>query len=111
MAFTLQSVMDAAGTDLNDPASGGRWSATDRLSFCNDGLAMAKSLRPDLFLATLGVDYTALAVDATAPLPDVYKPALVAYVKGRCLKKNTDARNLSEADAQIKFAIEVLKSL
>lgn len=110
MAYTLQNVLDSAATDLQDP-NGTRFAAADRLEFCNDAIGMGRSLRPDLFLSTLDVDYTAVAADQSVPLSEVYRPALVAYVKGRCLKRSTDQRDRAEGDAQIKFAVDAFKAL
>lgn len=110
MTFKLQDVIADAGTDLND-ASGTRWTPADRLTYVNDGIAAAKSLRPDLFLATIAEDYEALETGDDVPLPDRYRPALLAYVKHRCLERQTDRKNLPEAAAQFKLFVETMRSL
>jgi len=110
MAFKLEDVMADAGRDLND-LDKKRWPDADRLAFVNEAIAMSKSLRPDLFLSSLGAAFTPLAQGDTVPVPDRYRTAMVAFVKARCLERQTDRKNEAEAQGYMKLFTQSLGAL
>jgi hypothetical protein len=73
---TMQAIIDRARVLLQD-ASKVRYTDPECLGALNDGIKMAKRLRPDLFFGQYGTPYADLALGGTFPLPPEYEPAAI----------------------------------
>jgi len=91
VANIVQTVIDEARLDLGDastnPATGSaitpRYPDSDLLRFANAGIAIAVTVRPDLYYNNYGTAWIDVAATASFPLPIEYRAAIVSYVVHR----------------------------
>ena len=83
MSVSMQSVLDLARLDLNDSEKT-RNPDANMLSFANDGIAKALTIRPDLKWGSYATAYTDLSTASDFPLPLEYRPAIANYIVLRC---------------------------
>lgn len=79
---TMGDIVGRARVILADPNSV-RWSDQVLLGYVNEGLAIARTVRPDLFRGQHATVQTPLLSSATFPLGMVYESHLVDYTAGR----------------------------
>ena len=114
---TVQSVMDLARLDLNDLATGTivpRDSQADLLSYCNNAIAKAVTMRPDLNFGNYGTgtstvsDYTDLGTASTFPLDLEYRAPIAAYIVKRAQSGDDAYASSAKADQAL---VEYMKGL
>jgi len=97
---TMQNVVDLARVDMNDPGKV-RWSDAKLLAYGNDALQLAKVLRSDLFIGSLGTPLADLALGNTFPLPLAYRRLVADFIIGRAALKDDENAQGARAPAYL----------
>lgn len=85
----MSDIVARARKDLSD-ADAVRWSDADLLTYANEALAAARSLRPDLFASTLLTPQEPATLGEPFPLPMRYEGLIVFYTVGRAHMRDTE---------------------
>jgi hypothetical protein len=97
VAFYLQNVDGIVGearTLLQDTVAPYRYSDADLVTELNVAIYEARRIRPDLFLQYRGKNpypgFTETDMHVPVPFEDVYRPALVYYIVGKCTLRDEE---------------------
>lgn len=90
MSYTMQQVVDRGRLPLNDAAKT-RYLDAELLGYVNEGIALLKIKRPDLFFGSFTALPGAKILTDAFPLDDTLYPALCDYVTARAEAKNGES--------------------
>lgn len=107
MAASTMNLLDRARLPLNDEDKT-RWPDTELLSYLNEGLALVRRSRPDLFFATLLEEPVVDLNTADVPIPYTHRQPLVDYVSGRAQMKDGDVAGV-KAGELLQLSVAGLK--
>ena len=101
MAVTMQSIVDLARVDMNDPGKL-RWSDAKLLAYANDALQVAREWRADLFVGSLGTPLADLLLADNCPLPPAYRRIVADFIIGRAAMKDDENAQNGRAPAYLQ---------
>lgn len=105
---TVDSVVAAARTELQDTRTPYRYSDADLISYLNMAMLEARRLRPDLFLGRM-LTYSTLSTGQPLNFEPMFRPSLVYYVSGRAYLRDDEATTDSRAAVLLnKFVAQLL---
>ena len=82
MAYTIQDVVTSARSILQDKVEPYRYSDPELTEAANFALFNVQKLRPDLFFGSYPIAASSYTLSDALPIPDIYAPAITAYVSG-----------------------------
>jgi hypothetical protein len=94
---SVQDLLNRARIPLNDDAKG-RWPDPELLAYLNEGLALVRKSRPDLFLGKLLDEIIVEIGDADPIVPYTHHQSLVDYVTARAQMKDGDQSGTKAAE-------------
>jgi hypothetical protein len=98
---TVQQVIDRARVNLHDAAKT-RWADVTLLTYAQDAVSIALSIRPDLRYGSYGIAAVALTLGGTFPLPLQHEAAAIEYITYRA--ENPDDEHVNEGREQKSYA-------
>lgn len=103
----ISEVITLARDPLND-AAGDRYTDSQLLQFCRQGLNEARRLRPDLFVGKLSLNLSALVAADVLPIPDEFAQAIADFIAGRAELRDDEHVNSGRAVALAKLFSQAL---
>ena len=103
----ISEVITLARDPLND-AAGDRYTDSQLLQFCRQGLNEARRLRPDLFVGKFSLNLSALVAADVLPIPDEFAQAIADFIAGRAELRDDEHVNSGRAVALAKLFSQAL---
>ncbi|MFN8760252.1 MAG: DUF6682 family protein [Tagaea sp.] len=102
MARTVQQILDAARTPLND-ASKERFPDPELLGYYQDAIGLIRKSRPDLFIGRL-LEEPSSDLGVESPVPFTHYQTVQDYITARAQMKD-DAESGAKQNALLELAI------
>lgn len=102
MARTVQQILDAARTPLND-ADKGRFPDSELLGYYQDAVGLIRKSRPDLFIGRL-IDEPGSTLGDVSVVPYTHYQTVQDYITARAQMKD-DSESGAKQNALLELAI------